>query len=72
MIYSLLQQLCKEEDQLIFTGLGARDKEPKHFYKATFMSLLKASSSVKAIAKISGDEAKTATAITFPVYFSPI
>lgn len=71
-IYPLLHQLHKEEEQLIGTGLGARDKEPKHFYRPSFMSLLKASSSVKAIAKRSGDEAKTATAIIFLVNATPI
>ena len=72
MIYPLLHQLCKEEEQLNSTGLGARDKEPKHFYRPSFMSLLKASSSVKVIAKSSGDEAETATVITFLVNLTPI
>lgn len=71
-IYPLLHQLCKEEEQLNSAGLGARDKEPKYFYRPSFMRLLKASSSVKAIAKTSGDEAETATAITFLVNLIPV
>lgn len=71
-IYPLIHQLCKEEEQLLSAGLEARDKDPKHFYRPSFMSVLKASSSVKAIAKSSGDEAKTATTITFLVNVAPI
>jgi len=71
-IYLLLCQLHKEEEQLNSTGLRARDKEPKHFYRPSFMNILKASSNVKAIAKSSGDEAGTATEITFLVNLTPI
>lgn len=72
MIYTVLHQLCKEEEQLNSTVLGDRDREPKHFHRPRCMSLLKAFSSVKAIEKSSGDEAETVTAITFLVNLTPI
>lgn len=71
MVYMLLHQLCKEEE-LNSTALGARDKEPKHFYRSSFMSLLKVFSNVKVIAKSPANEAEMATAITLLVNLTPI
>lgn len=71
-IYPLLHQLCKEEEWLNSTGLGAGHKKPKHFYRPSFTQFLKASTGVKAIVKSSEDEAERATTITFLVNLTPI
>lgn len=65
----LPHQLCEEEEQLNSTGFEARDKKPIYFLQTQLYEPLE--SSFTAIAKNSGEEAKTATA-TVLVNLTPI